>query len=64
MIKDIIAKGDKVVFRQIKKATHKGEFEGLPTSELLSPGQHPSIDRGISRVLKIYKFLRKTNKVF
>jgi len=32
-IEDIIAKGDKVVFRQINRATHKGEFEGLPASE-------------------------------
>ena len=29
-IEDIIAKDDKVIFRQINRATHEGEFEGLP----------------------------------
>jgi steroid delta-isomerase-like uncharacterized protein len=29
-IEDIIAKDDKVVFRQINRATHEGEYEGLP----------------------------------
>ena len=29
-IEDIIAKNDKVVFRQINRATHDKEFEGLP----------------------------------
>jgi steroid delta-isomerase-like uncharacterized protein len=29
-IEDLLAKGDKVVFRQINRTTHDKEFEGLP----------------------------------